>query len=184
MQTVGLQIRCGMQGVNQSIGFLRPPRGVTEEGNSWRGRSGLRIRKNVPDPAWGGLSISHKLRCPVGKWVFTMRTGREIIQALQRAPYTAFVVAGHLQAVGTPLTVHGLWFSSGWVRTYSESLFVLHEASREVAQGCLRSLLCFFWRNLATSAERTFLPGHCTHMALSALCHSDQPVLGLDVFSS
>lgn len=86
MQTVGLQIHCGMEGVNQSIGSLRPPNGVTEEGNSWTGRPGLQIRKTVPGSAWGGLSISHKLRCPVGKWVITMRTGREITQALLRAP--------------------------------------------------------------------------------------------------
>lgn len=86
MQTVGVQIHCGMEGVNQSIGSLRLPNGVTEEGNSWTGRPGLRIRKNVPGSAWGGLSIPHKLRCLVGKWVITVRTGREIAQALLRTP--------------------------------------------------------------------------------------------------
>lgn len=86
MQTLGLQVPCGTDRFNQSIGSLRPPSGVTEEGNSWIGKSGLRMRKNVPGPAWGGLSISHKLRCPVGKWVIAMRTGRELTQALQRAP--------------------------------------------------------------------------------------------------
>lgn len=45
--------------------------------------------------------------------------------------------------MGTPLTVHGLWLSSGWVKTYGESLFVLQEA-----HGSLKSLLCFFWARL------------------------------------
>lgn len=62
-----------------------------------------------------------------------------------------------LTGCGDLLTVCGLWLSSGWVKAYRESLFVLHEASREVAHGGLRNLLCSFWRDLATSTGRTIL---------------------------
>lgn len=34
MQTVWLQVCCGMEEANQSVGSLRPPSGVAEEGNS------------------------------------------------------------------------------------------------------------------------------------------------------
>ena len=84
--------------IRASVGSLRP---------QWCHRRGELLDRKVWAPieeecTWGGLGISYKMRCSVGKWVIAMRTGREITQALQRAPQTAFVFAGHLQAVGTP----------------------------------------------------------------------------------
>lgn len=105
MQTVGLQVHCGTEGVNQGTGSLKPP--VVSQRSGQKGLS--------PGPAWGGLSTPRKSGCPVGERETTMRTGGEMTQPLQRAPQTAFVSAGHPVGRAGPPTVGGWWLSSGWV---------------------------------------------------------------------
>lgn len=145
MLSVGLQVHCGMEEVNQNK--RRFP-----ETTQWCHRRGELLDRKVWAPNEEECTRSslgrawHIPQVEVSSWKVGDRHENwqgDNPGSAEGSIDSLCLFAGHLQAVGTPLTVHGLWLSSGWVKTYGESLFVLQKA-----HGSLRSLLCFFWTRL------------------------------------